>query len=84
VRGRQPFQLAGHGVRVGADRFVAADQIRVRVDQYDIAIAKPPGAVKVEEHRAAAKERLDVAVEPRRIEASQVRQQLALAAGPFQ
>ena len=84
VRGGQPIELAPDGIRLRAHRLVAADQIRVRVDQHDVAIAQPAGGVQIEEHRAAAEERLDVAVERRRIEAAQAGQQLAFAAGPFQ
>ena len=69
VRLCQPFEFTRDVVGVIADCFVAADQIRVRVDQDRIVIAQPSAAVEIEEHGAAAEERLDVAVEGGWIEA---------------
>jgi hypothetical protein len=63
VRVGQPLQLAGDLVGLRAHGFVAADQIRVRVDEDDVPVAQAAGSVEIEEDRAAAEERLDVAVE---------------------
>lgn len=45
---------------------------------------EPARTEQVEEDRAAAEERLEVAAELRWIEAPERRQELTLAAGPFQ
>ena len=73
-----------HGVGVVADRTVAADQIRIDVRQPDTAPFEPSRGVQVEEHRAAADERLDVAIEFVGIVAPEDRQQLPLAARPLE
>ena len=83
-RRSQLIQRAGDCVGCVAHGLVATDQIGIRIDQHDVVIAETASAVQVEEHGAAADKWLDVAVEGARIQAAEMRQQLPLAAGPFQ
>ena len=85
-RARAPppaVELARHASGSIADRFVAADQIGVRIDQDHVVVAQASGAVQIEEHGAAAEERLDVAIERCGIETAQIRQELTFAAAHF-
>jgi hypothetical protein len=49
-----------------------------------VAAVEAASVMEVEKHGSAAQERLEVAVERRRVKGAKLRQQLALAAGPFQ
>ena len=46
--------------------------------------AQPARGVQIEKHRAAAEERLDIAVEGRRIKPAEMGKELTFPAGPFQ
>ena len=84
VAGRQRVERIGDGVRRVAHRFVASDQVGVRIDEDDIVVAQPAGAVQIEEDGAAAEERFDVCAELGRIKPAQLRQELTLTADPLQ
>ena len=74
-----------HVLGVVPHRQVAADQIRIEIEQLD-ALSRRGGPVRaeIEEDGAAAEKRLDVAIERRGVVMTKGRQQLTLAAGPFQ
>src|SRR5581483_3076469 len=84
VRRREPFERRRDRGRIVAHRFVAADEIRVRIDQDDVVAVETAGAEEIEKDRAAPEERFDVAVERLRIEPAELRQQLSLATDPLQ
>ena len=58
-------QRLDHRLDVVADHAVAADHVGVDVRQLHLAAVEQPAIVAVEEHGAAAEERLDVAAEAR-------------------
>ena len=71
-------------LHIVADHAVAPDHIRVDVREVHLARVEQPLVVAVEKDGAAAEERLDVPAEAGRIVAPQGRQELPLAAGPFE
>jgi len=70
VRFGQGIELPRDLVRPIAHDLVAANQIRVRVDQHRVVIPQSASAAQVEEDCAAAEERLDIPVERVGIEAA--------------
>src|SRR6266545_6358729 len=67
-----------------ANRAIAADQIGIEIEELDAASRETVCLAEIKEDRAATKERLDIAVEGRGVMKTKSRQQLALAAGPFE
>ena len=84
MRRGEPIELVGHRVRLRAHRLVASDQVGVRIDQQHVVAVEAAGRLEIEEHRAAAEERFDVAIEGARVEAAELRQELTLPSGPLQ
>jgi hypothetical protein len=84
VASGQVVEARQDALTVIPDRFVAADEIDVRVDQHRVPTAKAARRVKIEEDRAASEERFDVAIERSRVEPPELWQKLPLAAGPFE
>jgi hypothetical protein len=84
VRSCQSVELAGYGLRRLANRFVTANQIGIRVDQYNLVVSQTAGPLKIKKHGTASEKRLDVAIERRRVVASEFGQELALPANPFE
>ncbi len=84
VRLGERIERVGNRIRRVAHRFVAADEIGIRVDEDRRMSAQPTRGIQVEEHGAASEEGLDVAAERRWIEPAELREQLPLAARPFQ
>jgi hypothetical protein len=84
VRRGEAIELVGDRFRLLAHRLVAADQVGVGIDEQHVAAVEPARRLEIEEHGAAAEERLDVADERARVEAAELRQQLALSTRPFQ
>ena len=91
MRPRVPAMAVGELVQVTDDRVhtlahheVAPDDVGVAVDQFGFPARQPAAAVKIEEDRTAADEGLEIRAEALRIELPDLRQQLALAARPFQ
>jgi len=80
----QLVKRGGDGLRVVAHGTVAADEIRVEIDQPRRAPLEAACRVQIEENGAAADERLHVAVEGGGVVPAQSREELALPAGPFQ
>jgi hypothetical protein len=68
----QRFQVSNHLVHIIADGQIAADHVRIGVGEDRRAILEQAGDVEIEEDRAAAQERLEIAAEDARIEASQL------------
>ena len=84
VAGGQPIELGDHLLQRIANAKVTANQIRVVVADGDTVPVEGAAAEQIEEHRAAADERLEVASELWGIKAPQHRQQLPLAADPLE
>ncbi len=84
VAAGQPLELGNHGVHRIAHPQVAADQIGVLVGEHRGAPGEIAAADEIEEDGAAAEERLVIRGEAWRVEATQLRQQLPLAARPLQ
>ena len=72
------------GLRLVAHRTVAANEIRIEIDQPRRAPLEAACAVQIEEDGTAAGERLNVAKEGGGVVPAQSREELALPAGPFQ
>ena len=84
VRVGEPVEGATHLLASIPHRFVTTDEIGIGIDEHGLVPMQATGGVQVEEHGAAAEKRLDVPVEPRRVEPSQLREELTFAAGPLQ
>ena len=71
-------------LRLVPERDVASDQVRVDVRQPGAPTTESSPVEQVEEDRSAAEEGLDVAIEPGRVVATELREKLPLASCPLQ
>jgi hypothetical protein len=81
---RQYFQLDDQRLGCVTQTKVGADEVGVVIREMRGRRIDPPVGAKVEEHGPATEKRLVIAINARREKRTQLRQQLALAARPFE
>src|SRR4051812_14569865 len=84
MRGLQPSERGDHRVRLVTNSSITAHQIRIHVGEPRASPIEQAAGVKIEEHSAAAEERLDVPIERRRVVSGESVEELAFTASPFQ